>query len=223
MGLDLLCTPTLIYYQFSWSLYTLQQSSRRAWRIGQTEECRLYYLAYSNSYQQQMATLVAKKAAASKAVNGDVSSDGLSAMLGDEGDLQTMLLKSIKDGTLQLDGTAEEWIAEASERSKELIANISKPKLIERRLKQIQNASEDLDSNEPAAENTVNHLDDSFDDLEVEEAAELVEFCKASQEVTNLTSKIVAVAELREKSNSKKLSRKKKVSDDQLAFDLFAI
>jgi len=45
VGLDLLCTPTLIFYQFSWSLFTINQAARRAWRIGQTEECRLYYLA----------------------------------------------------------------------------------------------------------------------------------------------------------------------------------
>ncbi|MCU1808293.1 DEAD/DEAH box helicase [Cytobacillus firmus] len=45
VGLDLLCTPTLIFYQFSWSLFTINQAARRAWRIGQTEECRLYYLS----------------------------------------------------------------------------------------------------------------------------------------------------------------------------------
>lgn len=53
VGLDLLCTPTLIYYQFSWSLFTINQSARRAWRIGQSQECRLFYLAYSGTFQEK--------------------------------------------------------------------------------------------------------------------------------------------------------------------------
>lgn len=128
VGLDLLCTPTLIYYQFSWSLYTINQSSRRAWRIGQTQECRIFYLAYADSYQQKMAELIAKKNRATAAINGEVSTDGLSAMLGDEGDLQSLLIENIKKGEDVLKGTAEEWINQASERAREILANIGKKK-----------------------------------------------------------------------------------------------
>lgn len=135
VGLDLLCTPTLIYYQFSWSLFTINQSSRRAWRIGQTEECRLFYLAYSDSFQQKMAEIIAMKNRATAAINGEVSSDGLSAMLGDEGDLQSMLIQSVKKGGSVMKGSAEDWIAQSSDRARELLANIGKknkvPTLIE--------------------------------------------------------------------------------------------
>ncbi|MFC0273591.1 helicase-related protein [Metabacillus herbersteinensis] len=127
VGLDLLCTPTLIYYQFSWSLYTINQSSRRSWRIGQDKECRLYYLAYKDSYQEQMAQLIAQKNKAASAINGKVSSDGLSAMLGDDGDLQSMLIKSIKNGT-QLKGSTEEWVAASSERARIILSGIGKKK-----------------------------------------------------------------------------------------------
>lgn len=127
VGLDLLCTPTLIFYQFSWSLFTINQAARRAWRIGQTEECRLYYLAYKNTFQEQMATLIAQKNKAAGAINGEVSSDGLNAMLGDDGDLQSMLIQSIKKGTV-LKGSTEEWTAEASERAREILAGIGKKK-----------------------------------------------------------------------------------------------
>ncbi|MER2009695.1 MAG: DEAD/DEAH box helicase, partial [Psychrobacillus sp.] len=121
VGLDLLCTPTLVYYQFSWSLFTINQSSRRSYRIGQDQECRLFYLAYSDTFQQKMAEIIAMKNRATSAINGDVSSDGLSAMLGDEGDLQSMLIQSVKNGGKVLKGSAEDWIAQSSERARELL------------------------------------------------------------------------------------------------------
>ncbi|MEG6533734.1 DEAD/DEAH box helicase [Caldibacillus thermoamylovorans] len=127
VGLDLLCTPTLIFYQFSWSLFVHNQASRRAWRIGQTEECRLYYLAYRDTYQEQMATLIAQKNKAAGAINGDVSSDGINAMLGDEGDLQSLLIQSIKKGEV-LKGSTEEWVAAASDRAREILESIGKKK-----------------------------------------------------------------------------------------------
>lgn len=127
VGLDLLCTPTLIFYQFSWSLFTVNQAARRAWRIGQTNECRLFYLAYKDTFQEQMATLIAQKNKAAGAINGDVSSDGLNAMLGDDGDLQTLLIESIKKGTV-LKGSTEEWVLEASDRAREILAGIGNTK-----------------------------------------------------------------------------------------------
>lgn len=128
VGLDLLCTPTLIYYQFSWSLFTINQSSRRSWRIGQTQECRLFYLAYKDCYQHYMADLIARKNKATQAINGDISSEGISAMLGsDSGDLQSMLIQSIKNGDKPaLEGSAEEWISQTSDRAREILTNIAK-------------------------------------------------------------------------------------------------
>lgn len=130
VGLDLLCTPTIIYYQFSWSLFTINQASRRAWRIGQTQECRLFYLAYENTFQEKMAELIALKNRATAAINGEVSSDGLSAMLGDDGDLQSMLIDSVKKGGSILRGSAEDWIEQASDRARELLAGIGKKKVV---------------------------------------------------------------------------------------------
>lgn len=96
VGLDLLSTPTLIFYQFSWSLFTVNQAARRSWRIGQDKECRLFYLSYKDSYQEYMANIIARKNKAAGAINGEVSNEGLSAMLGDDGDLQSLLIESIK-------------------------------------------------------------------------------------------------------------------------------
>ncbi|WP_078557087.1 hypothetical protein [Bacillus alkalicellulosilyticus] len=74
-----------------------------------------------------MAQLIAMKNKAASAINGDVSSDGLSAMLGDDGDLQSMLIKSIKKGE-KLKGSTEEWVAQTSNRARELLSGIGKKK-----------------------------------------------------------------------------------------------
>lgn len=82
-----------------------------------------------------MAELIAQKNRASQALNGDVSSDGLNAMLGEEGDLQTMLIKSIKKGQT-IKGSSEEWISQTSDRARELLQNIGKKKKIPTLLEQ---------------------------------------------------------------------------------------
>ncbi|PIE91676.1 hypothetical protein CO726_30905 [Bacillus fungorum] len=120
-----MATPTLIFYQLSFSLFTLNQAARRHWRIGQTKQCRTFYLGYQETFQAQMAQLIAQKNKASEAMNGDATSDGLNAMLGDTGDLQTLLIQNIKSGN-QLKGSTEEWTQAASEESKRVLENIGK-------------------------------------------------------------------------------------------------
>lgn len=208
VGLDLLCTPTLIYYQFSWSLFTINQSSRRSWRIGQTEECRLYYIAYNDCYQRYMAELIAKKNRATAAINGESSSsDGLSAMLGDEGDLQSMLIESVKKGGAAMKGSAEDWISQASDRARELLAGIGKPKVKkERTVIEAVEPGEKHQLPTPPGVNT-----DIFAMLDTVEAVETVAHILTVKEL---------VAKQQDNGNSK---RKKKNDDDQLAFDLFAM
>lgn len=116
---------TYRYYQLSFSLFTLNQAARRHWRIGQTKQCRTFYLGYRETFQEQMAQLIAQKNKAAEAMNGDATSDGLNAMLGDTGDLQTLLIQNIKSGN-QLKGSTEEWTQAASEESKRVLANIGK-------------------------------------------------------------------------------------------------
>lgn len=62
-GLDLLHWPTIIYYQLSYDINTVRQASRRAWRIGQTRECRIYYLVTDGTQQlAQFQTCLEKRA-----------------------------------------------------------------------------------------------------------------------------------------------------------------
>lgn len=72
--------PTLIYYQTGYVLEHVWQSSRRAYRLNQREECRNYYLAYENTYQMKALELMAKKQSAAAAIQGKFSTEGLCAM-----------------------------------------------------------------------------------------------------------------------------------------------
>ena len=170
-----------------------------------------------------MAELIAKKMVATAMINGDVSSDGLSAMLGDEGDLQSMLLQSVKDGTMKLEGVAEDWIAQTSDRARELLENIGKPKAIERRLKQIEQSKEDKLTTDEDIFNFP--IDDITEEFDAQEAGEIVEYFKVTEQIT----KIVTVAEIQkknaeaQKTTKGRKPKKEKVSEDQLAFDLFAV
>lgn len=51
VGLDLYPWPTIIYYQMSYDINSVRQSSRRAWRIGQVRSCRTYYLIANKTQQ----------------------------------------------------------------------------------------------------------------------------------------------------------------------------
>jgi len=79
-GLDLLSFPTIIYFQVGFNIYTLRQSSRRSWRIGQTEDVKVIYLAYSGTAQSRALNLIANKLETSNAVEGKFSADGLTKM-----------------------------------------------------------------------------------------------------------------------------------------------
>jgi RecA/RadA recombinase len=87
--------PTLVFYQTGYNLFTLRQASRRSWRIGQTEPCRVIYLHYEQTMQARAMTLMGKKLSASSSIEGKFSSEGLAALAGDEGTLEVAMAKSL--------------------------------------------------------------------------------------------------------------------------------
>ncbi len=87
--------PTLIFYSTGYNLFTLRQAARRAWRIGQQEACRVYYLYYENTMQARAMSLMGQKLTASEAIEGKFSAEGLAAMGGDEGSMEMALAKSL--------------------------------------------------------------------------------------------------------------------------------
>lgn len=72
--------PTLIFYQTNYSLATIWQAARRAYRLNQKEECRVFYLAYENTLQAVAIEIMARKQVATAAIQGHFSAEGLSSM-----------------------------------------------------------------------------------------------------------------------------------------------
>lgn len=72
--------PTIVFYQMGTSLFTIAQASRRAWRLNQTEECRVYYMGIKGTKQQALIQLIAEKTSANGVMEGRFSVDGLAAM-----------------------------------------------------------------------------------------------------------------------------------------------
>lgn len=72
--------PTLVFYQCGYSLFIIWQAAGRSWRLNQREECRTYYLAYEGTVQQAILQVLGEKKAATAAIQGHFSADGLAAM-----------------------------------------------------------------------------------------------------------------------------------------------
>ena len=74
----------IAFYETGYNLFTMRQASRRAWRLGQSKDCRVYYLHYAQTMQQRAMQLMARKMAAAMALDGELNVEGLTAMADDE-------------------------------------------------------------------------------------------------------------------------------------------
>ena len=88
---------TLVFYETGYNLFTMRQAARRAWRIGQPLDCRVYYLYYKETMQHNAMKLMSKKMSAAQALEGEFSEEGLAAMAGDD-NLQMAMAKNLSEG-----------------------------------------------------------------------------------------------------------------------------
>jgi len=86
---------SVVFYQTGYALFTLRQAARRAWRIGQDQECRVRYFYYQDTMQARAMTLMGKKLSASQSMEGKFSMEGLAALAGDEGSIETAMARSL--------------------------------------------------------------------------------------------------------------------------------
>jgi hypothetical protein len=97
-GLDLLEYPTIVFYQQSYSSYnvfTLRQASKRAWRLGQTEDCEVHSIAYAGCMQAKCLQLMGAKINISQGVEGKLSTgDDLASEAEDE-NIQIAMARAI--------------------------------------------------------------------------------------------------------------------------------
>jgi hypothetical protein len=87
--------PTLCFYQTGYNLFTLRQASRRSWRIGQREACRIVYFSYVGTMQERALALMGRKLTAAQALEGTFSSEGLVALAGEDANVEIALARSL--------------------------------------------------------------------------------------------------------------------------------
>ncbi|MCW5706934.1 helicase-related protein [Shinella sp.] len=94
-GLDLLEFPTIVFMQSGFSVYTLQQASRRSWRIGQQLAVKVIYLGYAMTSQMACLSLMAKKILVSQSTSGDVPESGLDVLNQDGDSIEVALARQL--------------------------------------------------------------------------------------------------------------------------------
>lgn len=96
-GLDLYDYPTIVYHQTGYVVQTIKQASRRAWRIGQTQECRVFFLVSKNTPQQVAVSLVAKKIKALNDLEGRIflTKGELTSVMGETHSIQQAIVNSL--------------------------------------------------------------------------------------------------------------------------------
>ena len=181
---------TLVFYETGYNLFTMRQAARRAWRIGQPLDCRVYYLYYRETMQHKAMTLMSKKMAAAQALEGEFSEDGLAAMAGED-NLQMALAKNLSERIDDSD-MQRSWgkVKSGPKKTKRPGAGIaalaadSKPSPLDKLPIELQivastmldNASkpvpEDALSEFPRLAATLAAIDKSFDELSVREVNE---------------------------------------------------
>lgn len=97
-GINLQQFPTIIWYEPHLSIYTTEQASARSHRINQTEEVKIYYLAYAGTYQERQLKLLANKRDVSSTITGIINDDSLSNLNAKQLNLREILAKELHDG-----------------------------------------------------------------------------------------------------------------------------
>jgi hypothetical protein len=104
----------IAFYQTGYNPFTMTQAARRAWRLGQSKDCRVYYLHYAGTMQQRAMALMARKAAAMMALDGKLNAEGLAAMA-DDSSAAMALARSISNA-IDADDIQRNWVKVSSNR-----------------------------------------------------------------------------------------------------------
>jgi len=88
--------PTILFYETGYNLVQLRQASRRAWRLAQREDCKIFYFYYAGTMQEQAMALMGQKLKAALALEGHFSADGLAACC-EEDDMAMALARSLAE------------------------------------------------------------------------------------------------------------------------------
>lgn len=100
-GLNIIQYPSIYFYEIPYSITTLRQAEKRAYRPSQKRECRIYYSYYKECIQEDAMKLVGGKKKASLALEGVFSNDILSSM-GEGGQSLESMLNDVLKGKITL-------------------------------------------------------------------------------------------------------------------------
>jgi hypothetical protein len=106
-GLDLLFTPTLVFYEVTFSLSTMMQASARAYRLNQTHElCKTVYMYSEGTMEHTAVQLMSRKQRAAKLLSGDIGLTGLDSLTEGEGSFESALMDAIAKDDALIDPSA---------------------------------------------------------------------------------------------------------------------
>ena len=97
-GLDILGFPVVMWMGTEYSVYTIRQTNRRPYRIGQTKDVTVDFWAYADTLQEHALRLIAAKMTASYQIDGELVTDNAMTDLGHVGDDLVQMLARIVVG-----------------------------------------------------------------------------------------------------------------------------
>lgn len=97
-GYDLIDFPTIISTQPMVNLFTHRQAMARAYRPGQTKEVRHYFLAYQNTVQESLLSLVASKLDSALLAEGNLQESALLEISYSQDSILREMIKAVIDG-----------------------------------------------------------------------------------------------------------------------------
>jgi superfamily II DNA or RNA helicase len=95
-GLDLVQFATVIFYEISYSLFTMWQAMRRVWRLGQRQPVKVVFTGYHGAMEVQAQALMGKKMKAAQLLYGDEVGGAIVPESG--GDFLTELARNALEG-----------------------------------------------------------------------------------------------------------------------------
>ena len=105
-GMDLYAFPSIAWFETEYSTYVMGQASKRAFRVGQTQDCRTYYFAYADSVQSDALSLCAKKMQVSLAVEGKLNETAMTTLAEESGETYLTLARRLVEAGSDRDLTA---------------------------------------------------------------------------------------------------------------------
>lgn len=87
----------ICFYQTGYNLFDLRQAARRAWRIAQPKDCKIYYLFYRSTMQHRAMALMSKKMEAAINLEGEFTVEGLAAMASNDASAEMAMAKAMAE------------------------------------------------------------------------------------------------------------------------------